>query len=391
MILLKNIQSLEVVKEYFSSIEDQEFGFKTPFFSTKGYVHRQLKVKIFEYPQTPIDIIFNRMVINDPHSIDYFSVTLEPQRKTNFKLFKQRPKFKESWYPPKDKFNENDFVVNEQLNYDSVFYSINDPIHFLSEWLCTVFSDDTITNFCNGNKINDKLSEYKNRFSLPGADTWESSKDILRIVEERNDIRIIVVINPFDLHPELSITSLEDKGIVTPVMSLIYDWFKYSNLLKVDGKYNLSMSEEARFKSYPTVSNNEQIIKLDATPFFTYGLSAQELLLKGSRRQTKFYKNYFKQLLDIYPNDAFGKTDFEGAEAVTLEFSGKKIKYFHGRRSYFKPEFDLFILFYPVKTNNRNGDDYFEFNFEIRYRPFIKSREEKVDWTDHHALEDLGK
>jgi hypothetical protein len=38
-----------------------------------------------------------------------------------------------------------------------------------------------------------------------------------------------------------------------------------------------------------------------------------------------------------------------------------------------------------------NGDDYFEFNFDIYYRPHIKSREEKVGWTDYHALEDLGK
>jgi hypothetical protein len=31
------------------------------------------------------------------------------------------------------------------------------------------------------------------------------------------------------------------------------------------------------------------------------------------------------------------------------------------------------------------------FNFEKRNLQFIKSREEKVDWTDHHAYEDLGK
>ena len=104
-----------------------------------------------------------------------------------------------------------------------------------------------------------------------------------------------------------------------------------------------------------------------------------------------FYKSYFLQLLDFYPEDFFGKGAFEGEEAVAVDFFGKKLKYMNGRRIYIKPEFDFFIGYHATLGKDENGMEYLEFHFQMQYRPFIKSREESFKWTWHHVEEDLGK
>ena len=384
----KNIQSLEEARQYFSLIENEETGFKIPF-NKSGFALRGLTANIIEYPKTPLDTIFNRVVFNSPNS--YFSVSLEPIKKISATAFKTRAKIKDSW---QDKYGESSqpkFLVNDALNYDSAFFDIQDPVEFLGEWLDSVFSTETVASFLNGRNWKTLLSDYKNNFEFPGTDAWKATTHVLRITEIRNDLRVIVLINPYDLHPEISFTSLEENGIVTPVQSMIYGWFEYKNLLSINRRFNFSFHEEARYKSFPLVCNNEQRLMIDASPFNVDGKSLVDVVMQGSRRQMNLYKSYFLQLLDFYPEDFFGKGAFEGEEAVAVDFFGKKLKYMNGRRIYIKPEFDFFIGYHATLGKDENGMEYLEFHFQMQYRPFIKSREESFKWTWHHVEEDLGK
>ena len=384
----KNIQSLEEARQYFSLIENEETGFKIPF-NKSGFALRGLTANIIEYPKTPLDTIFNRVVFNSPNS--YFSVSLKPIKKISATAFKTRAKIKDSW---QDKYGESSqpkFLVNDALNYDSAFFDIQDPVEFLGEWLDSVFSTETVASFLNGRNWKTLLSDYKNNFEFPGTDAWKATTHVLRITEIRNDLRVIVLINPYDLHPEISFTSLEENGIVTPVQSMIYGWFEYKNLLSINRRFNFSFHEEARYKSFPLVCNNEQRLMIDASPFNVDGKSLVDVVMQGSRRQMNLYKSYFLQLLDFYPEDFFGKGAFDGEEAIALDFFGKKLKYMNGKRFYIKPEFDFFIGFHTKMEKDENGMEYLEFHLQMQYRPFIKNREETFKWTWHHVEEDLGK
>jgi hypothetical protein len=214
---------------------------------------------------------------------------------------------------------------------------------------------------------------------------------VLRITEIRNDLRVIVFIHPYDLHPEISFTSLEETGIVTPLQSMIYGWFEYKNLLSINRRFNFSFHEEARYDKFPMICNNEQRFKIDATPFNVDGKSLVDVVMQGSRRQMSLYKSYFLQLLDFYPEDFLGNGAFEGEEAIALDFFDKKLKYMNGRRIYIKPEFDFTIGFLVTMEKDENGMEYLEFHFQMQYRPFIKSRKDTFKWTWHHLEEDLGK
>ena len=386
--LFKNIQSLEEARQYFSVIENEDTGFKIPF-NKRGFALRGLKANIIEYPKTPLDTIFNRVVFNNPNS--YFSVSLEPIKKLTSKSFNARSKRKETWQDIYGESCQQNFIVNDSLNYDSAFFALQDPIEFLEEWLTSVFSTETITSFLNGRNWKTLLSDYKNNFEFPGTDAWKATTHVLRITEIRNDLRVIVLINPYDLHPEISFTSLEENGIVTPMLSMIYGWFEYKNLLSINRRFNFSFHEEARYKSFPMVCNNEQRFMIDASPFNVDGKSLVDVVMQGSRRQMNLYKSYFLQLLDFYHEDFFGKGAFEGEEAVAVDFFGKKLKYMNGRRIYIKPEFDFFIGFHTKMEKDENGMEYLEFHFQMQYRPFIKNREETFKWTWHHVEEDLGK
>ena len=386
--LFKNIQTLEEARQYFSVIENEETGFKIPF-NKSGFALRGLTANIIEYPITPLDTIFNRVVFNSPNS--YFSVSLKPIKKISATAFKTRAKIKDSW---QDKYGESSqpkFLVNDALNYDSAFFDIQDPVEFLGEWLDSVFSTETVASFLNGRNWKTLLSDYKNNFEFPGTDAWKATTHVLRITEIRNDLRVIVLINPYDLHPEISFTSLEETGIVTPMLSMIYGWFEYKNLLSINRRFNFSFHEEARYKSFPMVCNNEQRFMIDASPFNVDGKSLVDVVMQGSRRQMNLYKSYFLQLLDFYPEDFFGKGAFDGEEAIALDFFGKKLKYMNGKRFYIKPEFDFFIGFHTKMEKDENGMEYLEFHLQMQYRPFIKNREETFKWTWHHVEEDLGK
>lgn len=389
--IFKNLQSLEEAKRHFETIENQDCGIRTPYFKSDVYVYCGLCIKMLEFPKEPIDTIFNRVIINNPPSSDYFSVMLEPQQKISKKLFKQRSSLGKNGLNIYSNDAETDFYVNEKLNYDSDFNSVKDPIEFLSKWFYTVFSDDIIVRFLNGKSFREVLNNYKNNFGFQKKDPWGNLDKVLRITEERNDLRIVVIINPFDLHPEISFTALEKKGIVTPMMSLIYDWFRLSNLMKLINKVDISFDEETRYKRFPTVSNNEQHFSICSTPTDVNGLNRDEIIIKGSKRQMKFYKNYFKELLELYPTDALGKADFEEDEFHPLDLFGDNLKCIQGYRIYYKPEFDLIIHLYPAVRKDDNGVEFLKFYFNIKYRPHIKSRKDKLPWTWHHVLEDLGK
>jgi hypothetical protein len=387
--LLKEIQSLEQARQYFSFIGKEDSGFKIPF-NQRGFAGRGLSANIIEFPKTPVDSIFNRVVFNSPTNA-YFSVSLEPIRKISAKAFKARAKRKENWQDNYGESYQQKFLVNDALNYDSAFFGFQDPVTFLEGWLNSVFTTETISSFLNGRDFKSVLTDYKTNFEFPGDDAWKSITNVIRITEIRNDLRVIVLINPYDLHPEISFTSLEENGIVTPVQSMIYVWFEYKNLLSIDRRFNFSFHEEARFNKFPLVSNNEQRFNIEMTPFNIDGKSLVDVIMQGSRRQMNVYKSYFLQLLDFYPEDFFGKGAFEGEEAIALDFFGKKLKYMNGRRLYIKPEFDFIIGFLVNMEKDENGIEYLEFHFQMQYRPVIKSREETFKWTWHHLEEDLGK
>jgi hypothetical protein len=378
--LFKEIQSIEEARQYFSAIENEESGF----------AFRGLSVNIIEFPKTPINSIFNRIVYNNSTKY-YFSVSLEPIKKISSTAFKNRAKRKDSLQDKYGETKQQNYLVNDTLNYDSAFFAIQNQVEFLVEWLNSVFSIETISSFLNGRNWKTLLIEYKKNFQFPGNDAWKATTHVLRITEIRNDLRVLVFINPYDLHPEISFTSLEETGIVTPVMIMIYQWFNYKNLLSIDRRFTFSFHEEARYNSFPMVSNNEQRFKINVSPFNIDGKSLVDIVMKGSRRQLSLYKTYFKQVLDFYPEDLFGKGEFEGEEAVAVDFFDKKLRYMNGRRVYIKPEFDFFIGYHATMEKDENGMEYPEFHFQMQYRPFIKSREEAFNWTWHHVEEDLGK
>ena len=323
--LFKEIKSLEEARQHFSVIENEDSGFKIPF-NQSGFAGRGLSANIIEYPKTTVDAIFNRIVFNNPTSA-YFSVSLEPIKKLTSTTFKTRAKRKENWQVIYGENAQQKFLVNDALNYDSAFFDFQDPVTFLEGWLDSVFTTETIFSFLNGRDFKTVLTDYKNNVEFTGADAWKATTNLLRITEVRNDLRVIVLIHPHDLHPEISFTSLEDNGIVTPVLSMIYVWFDYKNLLSINRRFNFSFHEEARYNKFPLVSNNEQRFMIEMTPFNIDGKSLVDVVIQGAKRQMNLYKSYFLQLLDFYPEDFFGKGAFEGDEAVAVDFFGKKLKY----------------------------------------------------------------
>ena len=385
------IQSLAEARQLSVDFTNQQSALSSPFLEGKTYCYRSLATKLIHCPEVPYQDIFNACMISEPRYSKYFSISFKPIRKPDRKdetNYKNLLSFNNLKSLPIERY---EVVPDKTKFYSSCFYELENPLQFVCEWLRNTFLESTLKSVIGSTSLESYLLEYQNKFIASEGNDWEKSKLLLRFCEIRNDVRVIALIHPIDLHPEISYSSLEELGLTTPFMSLMHTWFQTDIMRRLAQRSDYSFSEEVRFPKSPTNQNNEQVFKLIAFGFLWEETDLKEVVKKGARRQLKFYRNYFLQLAAIFGRDFYGNLDLKVDEKVTIDFLGESIRYVLFKRTYSTPEFDLFVSFSPIIATDVNDQEYIDFEMFIHYRPVIQDRSTETKWTWHHVLEDLDK
>jgi hypothetical protein len=387
----KPIQSLADAKQLAIDVFYQEVAFVTPYLEGRTYAYRSLATTIVHCPEMPYQGIFNSFTISQPRNSDYFSISFKPIRKpskSDISNYKNLLSFDRQESGP---VGASDILPDKSKYYSSDFFLKESPLNFVCGWLRENFQESTLQSIIGTEKLEPYLQNYQTTFLQSQENDWEKTKTLLRFCEIRNDVRVIALIHPIDLHPELSYSTLEELGLTTPFMSLMHTWFHTDLMRRLAQRINYSFSEEVRFPMSPTNQNNEQVFKLIAFGFLWEETDLREVVKKGARRQLKFYRNYFLQLAAIFGRDFYGNLDLTKYEKITTDFLGDPIRYVLFKRTYSTPEFDLFVSFNPIIATDVNDQEYIDFEMFMHYRPVIQDRSTETKWTWHHVLEDLDK
>jgi hypothetical protein len=385
------IQSLAEAKQLSIDLLNQRAAFVSPSLNGKTYAYRSLATTIVHCPELPYHGIFNSFVISQPSNSRYFSISFKPMRKPDksdisnynnlmsFESQRSHPIERHHILPDKSKYYTSDFFLKE------------DALGFVCTWIRENFTESTIHSVIGTETLESYIQNYQIRFRESQENEWGKTKFLLRFCEIRNDVRVIALIHPLDLHPEISYSSLEELGLTTPFMSLMHTWFHTDLMRRLAMRISFSFSEEVRFPMSPTNQNNEQVFKLAAFGFLWDETDLKDVVKKGARRQLKFYRNYFLQIAAIYGRDFYDRLDLSNEEKVTTDFLGESVKYVLFKRTYSTPEFDLFVSFHPLVATDGEEREYLDFEMFIHYRPVIQDRSQETKWTWHHVLEDLDK
>lgn len=389
--LHKPIQSLAEAKQLSIDLSNQRAAFVSPCLKGKTYAYRSLATTIVHCPEVPYQDIFNSFIISEPKSSEYFSISFKPIKKptkSDISNYKNLLSFGTQGSSPVER---QDIVPDKSKYYTSEFFLKEDSLGFVCKWIRENFMESTILSVIGTETLESYVQNYQSRFRASQENDWDKTKLLLRFCEIRNDVRVIALIHPLDLHPEISYSSLEELGLTTPFMSLMHTWFHTDLMRRLAMLISYSFSEEVRFPMSPTNQNNEQVFTLTAFGFLWEETDLKEVVKKGARRQLKFYRNYFLQIAAIFGRDFYGKLEVSNEETMTADFLGESVKYVLLKRTYSTPEFDLFVSFYPLVATDGEEREYLDFEMFMHYRPVIQDRSQETKWTWHHVLEDLDK
>jgi hypothetical protein len=385
------INSLDEARQLALDMQKQKSAFQSPFLTGRPYAYYELTTKIIRCPEIPYQGIFNECVISDPNRSKYFSITFKPIHcpdKNDLRPYKHLMTFETL---KSESIEKHEITPDKTLFYSSDFYTNENPLLFVCNWLRAHFDETTLLSVIGEEPLELYLSNYQKKFLESQENEWEKTAHLLRFCEIKEDVRVIALIHPLDLHPELSYSSKEELGLATPFISLMYTWFNDGLMRRLAQRIDYTFSEEVRFPKGPTNQNNEQIFSLKAFGYLWEETDLKEVVKKGARRQGKFYRNYFLQLIALFGRDFYGRIDATVEEQKSVDFLGEPIKYMLFKRTFSTPEFDLFVSFHPIITTDSNDQEFLDFEMFMHYRPVIQDRSQKTAWTWHHVLESLGK
>lgn len=274
----------------------------------------------------------------------------------------------------------------------SDYFSIENKYQKIWEIISQVFSSTWIEEKgLNQNTLEHQLTENKKNF--PEVDKINSNNPlpVIRFIEERNDFRIILLYTPINDSMQLSFCSLEEVGMNTCFMDIIYSLFKYQNLFRLDQTFSLDFSEETKYPMRPQNKNNRQVFNFSFNDSW-YEEDVKKVIKRGAGRQRKYIKKIINLLGLFMQSDLYGKGVIENAnDVITIDLKVDNLTYYFGRRIYSHPEFDVIINFNPDIQKVGKNLNILDFDACMKYFPVIKDKSEPKSWTWHHVFEQVGK
>lgn len=286
----------------------------------------------------------------------------------------------------KDDFCYNQLSENV-LSIESLFAVIQE-----------VFSDDFLSkqNFSEQG-LKETLEHLKNK-------PVEKSTNIsqfhnFRIEEIREDLRILLMINPKTLELKLCYSKWEriygdkiHRSLASPVQNFFHYYFNglYSFWSYVS-KNTVSLLRNDVYDPYINSDCNQEAFSIK---FHTNGMRKSTpfgIAISSGKAQMKFLN---KLLLFLHVN--FGDDDFKlneidvETECITEKIEDvngkrKKLIYYQGIRAYSTPQFDIYLNFGPVIMQNQL---YFQCRIDVF--PFLNLPDsEKINkgWREHPMVE----
>ena len=274
----------------------------------------------------------------------------------------------------------------------SDYFSTENKYQKIWEIVSQVFSSSWIEEKgLNQTILEQQLTENKKNFPEFDKINSISPLPVIRLIEERNYFRIILLYNPIDDSIQLAFCSLEDVGMNTCFMDIIYSLFKYQNLFRLDQTFSLDFGEETKYPMSPKNKNNRQVFNFSFTDS-SFEEDEKKVIKRAAGRQRKHVKNIVELLCLFMNSDLYGKRSIEKTnETITIDLKADNLVYFFGRRIYSHPEFDLIINFNPDIQKVGKNLNILDFEARMKYFPVIKDKSEPKSWTWHHVFEQVGK
>jgi len=294
--------------------------------------------------------------------------------------------------PTQTKLTVKDDFSNSLVN-ESIF-----TIESLFAVIQEVFSDDFLSkqNFSEQG-LKESLEQLKNK---PIENNSNNSQfHNFRIEEIREDLRIILMINPKTLELKLCYSYWErlhfdvlKRGIASPVQDFYYYFFNgLHSFWSYVSKNTVSLLRNDVYDPYLNSNCNQEAFSIK---FHTSGMRKSTpfgIAISSGKAQMKFLN---KLLLFLHVN--FGDDDFKlneinketeyiSEKIEDIDGKRKKLIYYQGIRAYSAPQFDIYLNFGPIIMQNQ-----LYFHCRIDVFPFVNLPDsEKINkgWREHPMVD----
>jgi hypothetical protein len=278
-------------------------------------------------------------------------------------------------------------LIENALSIESLFAVIQE-----------VFSNDFLfkQNFSE-QELEETLEQLKNKPVENSTNTSQFHN--FRMEEIREDLRIILMINPKTLELKLCYSYWErihfdvlKRGITSPVQDFYYYFFNgLHSFWSYVSKNTVNLLRNDVYNPYLNSNCNQEAFSIK---FHTSGMRKSTpfgIAISSGKAQMKFLN---KLLLFLHIN--FGDDDFKlneinkETECFTekiedVDGKRKKLIYYQGIRAFSTPQFDIYLNFGPVILQNQL---YFQCRVDVF--PFVNLPDsEKINngWREHPMVE----
>ena len=372
---MKSFSNLEQAKTAILELKAEKWKYKFEYYN------------LYALPENNFLGVFNRVHIG--HSTFNFTCIKESSIKETLaptldELEKLNPT--QTKLTVKDDFSNN-------LVKESTF-----TIELLFTVIQEVFSEDFLfQQNLSEKELEETLEQLKNKPVENSINTSQFHN--FRIEEIREDLRIILMINPKTLELKLCYSYWErlhfdvlKRGIASPVQDFYYYFFNgLHSFWSYVSKNTVSLLRNDVYDPYLNSNCNQEAFSIK---FHTSGMRKSTpfgIAISSGKAQMKFLN---KLLLFLYVN--FGDDDFKlneinkETECITEKIEDingkrKKLIYYQGIRAYSTPQFDIYLNFGPVIMQNQL---YFQCRVDVF--PFVNLPDsEKINkgWREHPMVD----
>lgn len=273
-----------------------------------------------------------------------------------------------------------------EYNWDLVIksnFSINIDHQKAFELLPSLFSKQWLEENINRESFKEKWEACLNE---PAVKTEAFIENVIRLEENRDDRRIVLLVDPVSERVELGITKTEEKLIRSELREVLDQVFR-EELVDDIFKNDLAEFTECVLRGKQVQSANPTII--------TIGFNGRKF--KGAT--PKFHQTSFERqrtLVDhiINTTNLFLGNDRMGKGLIDSHVEVRHIEghvVYEGERYYLNPEGDLIIKFGIHEGKDAKGRNLYSSFIEINHIPFTSYRTEITGLTWHEYLRHIGK
>ncbi|HHZ65868.1 MAG TPA: hypothetical protein EYN51_10325 [Flavobacteriales bacterium] len=391
---MKNTRNLAEATLELNKIAEQDF------FAVYTNADLGTRQNLYQYPKEIIFGLFNYMVISPEREATTFNFSRlqfsESEWSDSMAALYRMEEEGHFMYKPRflvDSGNIDDYVS---------FKNAKTPVGLEDIWKLVneIFS----SQFISKNRISPKsLSRAINKMQLAfppkGELRSENPVPVFRLEEIRNDLRIILWVNPLDFDVKLCFTHLDSLGIksfIPEYYNTEFHWFDLYH--ELSARHHLDFREKWGFPQSPLALNNTQMFSIAFDCIDVEGVPL-DLWAESGASQIAFLDKLLETCFlsigrDIYQCGYIKADETEETpvlEGIPENIQSRPIRQYIGKRVFSTPEYDIILHFIPVDLEDDHGQGFVAAAASLTCHPFTTEPRPDLAWYYHPIVYDAGK